>query len=112
MAAPASGHWTFGIIVVYGMGLGVGLCVLIIVFTGLRTVYSKTLAPTTTPVLPITITVPMDFALTAPVTTALEAAISANSVGGGVEEGRGGAIVIDVVAQSSISSAVLTVLSM
>eukprot|EP00978_Attheya_sp_CCMP212_P023590 scaffold72632_cov58-Attheya_sp.AAC.1 len=94
MAAPASGHWTFGSTVGYGLGLGVGLCVLIIVFTGLRRMYIniKTLPPTTTPVPPITITVQMDFALTAPSTTALEAAISVNSVVGGVEEGRGGAI--------------------
>eukprot|EP00978_Attheya_sp_CCMP212_P036507 scaffold166223_cov51-Attheya_sp.AAC.1 len=48
----------------------------------------------------------------APATAALEAAISANSVVGGVEEGSGGAIVIDVVAQSSISSTPLVVLSM
>jgi hypothetical protein len=49
----------------------------------------------------------------APATAAtLEADISANSVVGGVEEESGGAIVIDVVAQSSISSIPLVVLSM
>jgi hypothetical protein len=47
----------------------------------------------------------------APATAALDAAISANSVVGGVEEGSGGTIVSDVVAQSTSSSAASTVLS-
>jgi hypothetical protein len=47
----------------------------------------------------------------APATAALEAAISANSVVGGVEEGTGGAIVIDVVAQLISNSAPSIVLS-
>jgi hypothetical protein len=48
----------------------------------------------------------------APATAALEAAISANSVVGGVEEGSGGVIVSDVVAQSRSSSTPLVVSSM
>eukprot|EP00978_Attheya_sp_CCMP212_P002053 scaffold4226_cov59-Attheya_sp.AAC.2 len=134
MAAPASGHWTFGIIVGYGLGLGVGLCMFLTICTGLRIVCIKTLAPTTNPVPPITVTTDVELAATAifevapampatfdvaPATAAtlevvLEAAISVNFVvgGGGVEEGSGGAVVIDVVAQSSTSSTPLVVLSM
>eukprot|EP00978_Attheya_sp_CCMP212_P031024 scaffold115918_cov68-Attheya_sp.AAC.3 len=137
MAAPASGHWTFGITVGYGLGLGVGLFMLRTMYTGFRTVCIKTVAATATPVPPITVTTDVTLAATAtlevapatmatfevapataatfdvaPVTAALEAAISATSVVGGVEEGRGGAIVIDVVAQFTSSSAALTVLSM
>eukprot|EP00550_Attheya_septentrionalis_P011982 CAMPEP_0198303750 /NCGR_PEP_ID=MMETSP1449-20131203/57051_1 /TAXON_ID=420275 /ORGANISM="Attheya septentrionalis, Strain CCMP2084" /LENGTH=155 /DNA_ID=CAMNT_0044006257 /DNA_START=476 /DNA_END=943 /DNA_ORIENTATION=- len=137
MAAPASGHWTFGVIVGYGLGLGVGLRMFITVCTGLRTVANKTLAVTATPVPPTIVTTDVALAATAtlevapattatfevapataatfdvaPATAALEAAISANSVVGGVEEGSGGAIVIDVVAQSSTSSTPLVVLSM
>eukprot|EP00978_Attheya_sp_CCMP212_P020107 scaffold57201_cov59-Attheya_sp.AAC.1 len=128
MAAPASGHWTFGITVGNGLGLGVaGLRMLITICTGLRTVCIKTLAATVTPVPPTTVTMDVALAATAtlevapataatfevaPATAALEAAISANSVVGGVEEGTGGAIVIDVVAQSSTCSISLVVLSM
>jgi hypothetical protein len=135
MTAPASGHWTFGITVGYGLGLGVRM--LMTICTGLRTVCIKTLAPTTNPVPPITVATDVALAATAtlevapattatldvtpataatfelaPATATLEVAISANSVVGGVEEGMGGAIVIDVVAQFTTSSAALTVLSM
>jgi hypothetical protein len=126
MAAPVSGHWTFGITVGYGLGLGVRM--FITNCAGLRTVAIKTLAVTATPVPPTTVTTDVALAATAtlevpPATTAtlagapataatLEAAISANSVVGGVEEESGGAIVIDVVAQSSISSIPFVVLSM
>jgi len=130
MTAPASGHWTFGITVGYGLGLGVRM--LMTICTGLRTVCIKTLAPTTNPVPPITVTTDVALALAAPATTAtldvalatvatfevapatavLEAAIPATSVVGGVEEGSGGAIVSDVVAQSRSSSIPLVVLSM
>jgi hypothetical protein len=138
MAAPASGHWTFGIIVGYGLGLGVGLLKSRTIFTGLKTVAINTLAPTKAPVPPTTVTTDVALAATAtfevvpamtatfevvpataatlevalaPATAALEAAISANSVVGGVEEGTGGAIVIDVVAQLSSNSAPSIVLS-
>eukprot|EP00978_Attheya_sp_CCMP212_P047987 scaffold457665_cov212-Attheya_sp.AAC.1 len=118
MAAPASGHGTFGITVGNGLGLGVaGLRMLITICTGLRTVCIKTVAPTATPVPPITVA--MDVALAAmatlevapattatlevapataatfdvaPATAALEVAISANSVVGGVEEASGDTI--------------------
>eukprot|EP00978_Attheya_sp_CCMP212_P016259 scaffold42433_cov28-Attheya_sp.AAC.1 len=120
MAAPASGHWTFGIIVGYGLGLGVGLFMLITMYTGFRTVCITTAAATATPVPPTTVTTDVALAATAtfevaPATTAaLEADISANSVvgGEGEEDGIGDAIVIDVVAQSTISSAAFTALSM
>eukprot|EP00978_Attheya_sp_CCMP212_P035025 scaffold150200_cov63-Attheya_sp.AAC.2 len=126
MAAPVSGHWTFEIIVGFGLGLGVGVFMSTSPCTGPRIAAIKTLAPTTAPVPPTTVTtdvVPVTAATfevapattatfeLAPVTAALEAAISANSVVGGVEEGTGGATVIDVVAQFTSTSAASTVLS-
>jgi hypothetical protein len=101
-------------------------------YAGLRTVAIKTLAPTKAPVPPTTVTTDVALAATAtfevapattatfevapvtaatfevaPATAALEAAISANSAVGGVEVGSGGdgAIVIVLVAQSTINSA-------
>jgi hypothetical protein len=136
MAAPASGHWTFWVIVGYGLGLGVDLFRSPRMFAVLKTVANKTLAPTIAPVPPTTVTTDVALATmatfevvpattatfevapataatfeVAPATAALEAAISANSVVGGVEEGTGGAIVIDVVAQLSSNSAPSIVLS-
>eukprot|EP00978_Attheya_sp_CCMP212_P006898 scaffold16096_cov64-Attheya_sp.AAC.6 len=73
MAAPASGHRTFGSTVGYGLGLGVGLFMRIATYTGFRTVAIKTLAAMATPVPPTTVTT--DIALTVPATAALEAAI-------------------------------------
>jgi hypothetical protein len=135
MADPGSGHWIFGITVGYGLGLGVGLLKPPSKFLGLKTVAIKTLAPTKAPVPPTTVTTDVALAATAtfevapattatfevapvtaatfevaPATAALEAAISANSAVGGVEVGSGGdgAIVIDSVAQSTITSAPLT----
>eukprot|EP00978_Attheya_sp_CCMP212_P037051 scaffold172200_cov59-Attheya_sp.AAC.1 len=81
MAAPASGHWTFGIIVGNGLGLGVGLFMRLATYTGLRTVDIKTTAPTKAPVPPTTVTT--DVTLTvevAPATAALEAAIFTSRV--------------------------------
>jgi hypothetical protein len=73
MAAPVSGHLTFGITVGYGLGLGVGLLMLITVRMGIRTIAIKIVAATATPAPPTTATT--DIALTAPATAALKAAI-------------------------------------
>eukprot|EP00978_Attheya_sp_CCMP212_P048329 scaffold505027_cov185-Attheya_sp.AAC.1 len=58
MAAPASGHWTFRIIVGYGLGLGVGLSLLLIINgMGLKIAAIKTTAPTKAHIALTTLTV-------------------------------------------------------